>query len=78
MVLAIIFSAPERINIGILVFFLHRSPMRLFRLLKGLSNTAATIYEFLARYLRAVTAPIDLPHIAILVTFYLALICIAT
>lgn len=37
MVLEIIFNAPDKINIGILEFFLHKSPIRLFKLLNGLS-----------------------------------------
>lgn len=77
-VLAIIFNAPERINIGIFEFLLHKSPTRLFRLLKGLSYIPTAIYGCLATNLRAVTAPMDLPQTPILVTFSLALMCMTT
>lgn len=48
-VFAIIFNAPVMITPGILEFFLQRSSVKDFKLLKGESNTAAArCYECLA------------------------------
>ena len=71
MVEAIIFKAPAKINPGIFEFFLHKSMISYRNDLKGLSITATLISSFMLRYLKAVTAPIDLPHNPTQVTFFL-------
>lgn len=75
MVFDIIFITAASIIFGILLFFLHKSSIKILRLLKGLSNIAAFIILFfiiycLFRYISAVTAPIDLPQSPIDVTAY--------
>ena len=69
----IILRAPVTIIAGIFEFFLQISVIRSFKLVKGLSNMATLRSVFLFKYLRAVTAPIDLPQMPIFVTLFLAL-----
>lgn len=74
MVDEIIFNAPDKIKPGILEFFLHKSIINFYKLLNGLSIIATFIFVFIFRYLKVVTAPIDLPHNPIYVTFFFSLI----
>lgn len=70
----IIFNAPDKINMGILEFFLHKSSISDFKLLKGLSNMAHVINSDFLKYKRPVTAPIDRPQRAIFVIYFFLLI----
>jgi hypothetical protein len=63
-----ILRAPARIKPGIFEFFFTRSVTKCLRLLNGLSKTATLISGLTFKYLKAVTAPMDLPHIPIYVT----------
>ena len=55
-------------NPGKLTYESQSSSARTFKLLKGLSNTRAAIDGSLSAYIKEVTAPIDLPHNAIVLT----------
>ena len=74
MVDEMILRAPARIKEGIFEFFLHKSLIKSFKLLKGLSMTATLISLLIFKYLKAVTAPIDLPQSPTYVTFLFSLI----
>ena len=73
MVEEMIFNAPDKMKAGIFEFLLHKSIISSFKLLNGLSIIATFIYEFIFKYLKAVTAPIDLPHKPIYFIFSIVL-----
>ena len=68
-VLLTIPKAPLNIKPGIFVYYLHNSSASFFKLEKAESITIPAIDGSLSACIKAVTAPIDLPHIPIVSTF---------
>jgi hypothetical protein len=69
-VLFIIANAALITNLGILEYFVHNSSANYLKEEKGPSKTKPAIEGSLSACIKAVTAPIDLPHNPIVLTLF--------